>query len=97
MRMPALNGHILGRPDGARFDPKVTPVRTRPPIFSRLIPLVVVLSTPALAQTYDRSDIVRGLCQPDGCDEFAILGADRVATTEEGSLIRTRLKTFHAS
>jgi hypothetical protein len=66
-------------------------------MFSRLIPLVVVLSTPALAQTYDRSDIVRGLCQPDGCDEFAILGADRVATTEEGSLLRTRLKTFHAS
>jgi hypothetical protein len=59
--------------------------------------VVLALSTPALAQTYARTDIVRGLCQPDGCDEFAILGADQIAATDEGTLLRTRLKTFHAS
>jgi len=62
-----------------------------------LIALVFVLASPAFAQSYNRSDIVRGLCQPDGCDEFKILRADQVAATEEGSLVKTRLRTFHAS
>jgi len=65
-----------------------------------LIPLVVltiVLSTPAIAQTYDRADIVRGLCRPDGCDEFAILAASPQGKAGEGTLMQTRLKTFHAS
>ncbi|GEO16150.1 hypothetical protein [Microvirga aerophila] len=52
---------------------------------------------PALAQTYTRSDIVRGLCQPDGCDEFTILRADRIAASDEGTLLKTRVRTFHAS
>ena len=39
------------------------------------VALAFVLSAPALAQSYDRADIVRGLCRPDGCDEFAILAA----------------------
>ena len=38
-----------------------------------LVALALVLATPALAQTYARPDIIRGLCRPDGCDEFAIL------------------------
>jgi hypothetical protein len=59
--------------------------------------LALVLSAPALAQTYTRSDIVRGLCQPDGCDEFTILRADRIATSDEGTLLKTRVRTFHAS
>jgi hypothetical protein len=37
-----------------------------------IVAFVVLLSTPALAQSYDRPDIIRGLCRPDGCDEFAI-------------------------
>src|SRR5215203_7124189 len=53
--------------------------------------------TSALAQDYNRQDLVRGLCQKDGCDEFTILAADRLRTTEEGTLFMTRLKTFHAS
>ena len=52
---------------------------------------------PALAQDYNRQDIVRGLCQPDGCDEFTILAADRVRTIEDGTLLKTRIQTFHAS
>src|SRR5215210_951344 len=36
-------------------------------------------------------------CQKDGCDEFTILAADRLTTTDEGTLFKTRLKTFHAS
>jgi hypothetical protein len=59
--------------------------------------LALVLSTPTLAQTYTRSGIVRGLCQPDGCDEFTILRADRVAASDEGTLLKTRVRTFHAS
>src|SRR3982751_915652 len=54
-------------------------------------------STSALAQDYNRQDIVRGLCQKDGCDEFTILAADRLRTTDEGTLFKTRLQTFHAS
>src|SRR3954467_3688861 len=63
-----------------------------------LIALAVTLfATSALAQDYNRQDLVRGLCQKDGCDEFTILAADRIKTTQEGTLFRTRLKTFHAS
>src|SRR4051794_30370459 len=41
-----------------------------------LIALALALSaTSALAQDYDRQDLVRGLCQKDGCDEFTILAA----------------------
>ncbi|HEV7439552.1 MAG TPA: hypothetical protein VGN94_07990 [Methylobacterium sp.] len=49
------------------------------------------------AQDHGRADLIRGLCQPDGCDEFSIVSVDPVRTTPEGSLRRTRLKTFHAS
>jgi hypothetical protein len=59
--------------------------------------LLLALSAPALAQSYSRPEVVRGLCQPEGCDEFAIVGADRIASTEEGTLMRTRLRTFSAS
>src|SRR3954453_3073573 len=63
-----------------------------------LVASAFILSTPsALAQDYDRQDLVRGLCQKDGCDEFAILAADRIKTIEDGTLFRTRLQTFHAS
>jgi hypothetical protein len=63
-----------------------------------LVALALALSaTSALAQDYNRQDLVRGLCQKDGCDEFTILAADRIKTTEEGTLFKTRLKTFHAS
>src|SRR3954468_23201625 len=62
-----------------------------------LIALAVTLfATSALAQGYNRQDLVRGLCQQDGCDEFTILAADRIKTTEEGTLFKTRLKNFHA-
>ena len=60
--------------------------------------LALALSaTSALAQDYNRQDLVRGLCQKDGCDEFTILAADRIRATDEGALFKTRLKTFHAS
>jgi hypothetical protein len=62
-----------------------------------LVALAFTLATPAFAQTYDRPDIIRGLCRPDGCDEFAILAASPVTKGEEGTLMQTRVKTFHAS
>jgi hypothetical protein len=62
-----------------------------------LVALALVLATPALAQTYVRPDIIRGLCRPDGCDEFAILAASPLIKGGEGTLMQTRVKTFHAS
>src|SRR3954454_12924766 len=58
---------------------------------------VTLFATSALAQDYNRQDLVRGLCQKDGCDEFTILAADRIKTIEDGTLFKTRLQTFHAS
>ena len=66
----------------------------RPHLFTLVLALSATL---ALAQGYNRQDLVRGLCQKDGCDEFTILAADRIRTTEEGMLFKTQLKTFHAS
>ena len=59
--------------------------------------LFAALASPALAQDYNRQDIVRGLCQPDGCDEFTILAADRLKVTHDGTLLKTRIQGFHAS
>src|SRR3954467_7251733 len=61
-----------------------------------LVALAVTLfATSALAQGYNRQELVRGLCQKDGCDEFTILATDRIRATDEGTLFKTRLKTFH--
>jgi hypothetical protein len=62
-----------------------------------VVALSLALSTPVIAQTYDRADIIRGLCRPDGCDEFAILAASPVVKGGEGTLMTIRVKTFHAS
>jgi hypothetical protein len=62
-----------------------------------LVALAFLLATPAFAQSYDRPDIIRGLCRPNGCDEFAILAASPVVKGGEGTLMQTRVKTFHAS
>src|SRR3954454_14091758 len=43
--------------------------------------LVLALSGPASAQDYTQPDIVRGLCQKDGCDEFRVLSAVPVTST----------------
>ncbi|WP_194075167.1 hypothetical protein [Methylobacterium durans] len=48
-------------------------------------------------QDYNRPELVRGLCQPDGCDEFAILAVEPVRSTPEGTLKRTRFRTYRAS
>ena len=60
------------------------------------VALACLLSAPALAQSYDRSDLIRGLCRPDGCDEFAILATSPLTQTGEGTLMQTRVKTFFA-
>jgi hypothetical protein len=73
-------------------DPEASPMARHP------LALALALSAaPAAAQDYNRTDLVRGLCQPDGCDEFAILSAERLTTADEGALFKTRVKTFHAS
>jgi hypothetical protein len=66
-------------------------------VLFHLVALALVLAGPAAAQDYNQPDIVRGLCQKDGCDEFRVLSAEPVTSTDEGRLLRTRIQTFHAS
>jgi hypothetical protein len=63
----------------------------------KLLILTLLVSGPAFAQSYERADLVRGLCRKDGCDEFSILGKQAVSQTDQGTLYRTRVKTYHAS
>jgi hypothetical protein len=51
----------------------------------------------ALAQDHGREEIVRGLCQKDGCDEFAIIDKQPVARGPDGALYRTRVRTYRAN
>ena len=44
--------------------------------------LALALIGPAAAQDYNQPDIVRGLCQKDGCDEFRVLSAEPVTSTD---------------
>ncbi|TGD95722.1 hypothetical protein [Methylobacterium nonmethylotrophicum] len=59
--------------------------------------LLTLLTGPVLAQDYNRAELIRGLCQKDGCDEFQVLKAEPVLTGITGILKRTQVKTFHAS
>jgi hypothetical protein len=59
--------------------------------------LTFLSTAPASAQDYGRPEIIRGLCQKDGCDEFSVLSADRLRSDEEGTLFRTRVRTYHSS
>ena len=58
---------------------------------------LIMLTSPALAQDQARPEIVRGLCQKDGCDEFSVVRVERIRADEEGTLFQTRIRTFHAS
>lgn len=57
----------------------------------------VLIAAPALSQGSARPEIIRGLCQKDGCDEFAVLSADQLRGNDEGTLFRTRVRTYHSS
>jgi hypothetical protein len=65
----------------------------------RCLALSAVLLAPvsALAQGAQHPDVIRGLCQKDGCDEFVLLDKQPVARGPDGSLYRTRVRTYHAS
>ncbi|WP_298957129.1 hypothetical protein [uncultured Methylobacterium sp.] len=63
----------------------------------RATALALALSGPALAQDAGRADLIRGLCQKDGCDEFSVAGVEPVTRAADGTLNRTRVRTFHAS
>ncbi len=65
----------------------------------RALPIaaVLIVAPPALAQDSSRPDLVRGLCQKDGCDEFSVLKAERIRADEEGTLFQTRIRTYHSS
>jgi hypothetical protein len=60
----------------------------------RLSVLALVMASSASAQDPGRAEIVRGLCRPDGCDEFAIISKQPVEESDHGILFRTRVRTF---
>src|SRR5918994_2664619 len=63
-----------------------------------LIPATLLaFASRALAQGYSRPEIIRGLCQKNGCDEFSVLSAERLRSSDGEALIRTRVRTYHAS
>ena len=66
-------------------------------VLIRIAALALALTGSAAAQDYNQPDIVRGLCQKHGCDEFRVLSAEPVTSTDEGRLLRTRIQTFRAS
>ncbi|MGE7417804.1 hypothetical protein [Methylobacterium tarhaniae] len=63
----------------------------------RTAALLTLLAGPVAAQDYNRADLIRGLCQKDGCDEFQVLRVEPMLTGTTGVLKRTQVKTFHAS
>jgi hypothetical protein len=58
---------------------------------------LLLLGSAVQAQTANPAQIVRGLCQKDGCAEFAILDKQSVADGADGQLLKTKVQTFHAS
>ncbi|MCW6507109.1 hypothetical protein [Lichenifustis flavocetrariae] len=64
---------------------------------SALAFLVILLPWAAQAQGTSSTEIIRGLCQKDGCAEFAILEKTPVAPGPDGQLFKTKVETFHAS
>jgi hypothetical protein len=70
------------------------------PVMRTLVGVAAALlafASAALAQGYSRPEIVRGLCQKSGCDEFSVLSAERLRSRDGEALIRTRVRTYHAS
>jgi hypothetical protein len=61
----------------------------------RLTLLALLSIGPALAQ--GPNELIRGLCHKEGCDEFRLLEAERVAEGADGTLMRTRIQSFLAS
>jgi hypothetical protein len=66
-------------------------------ILAASVATLLTFVAPALAQGYARPEIVRGLCQKNGCDEFSVLSAERLRSEEVGTLFRTRVRTYLAS
>ncbi|HEX2554898.1 MAG TPA: hypothetical protein VHL98_14450 [Microvirga sp.] len=55
------------------------------------------IAGPAPTRDAGGPDIVRGMCQKGGCDEFSVVRIDRIRADEEGTLLRTRIRTYRAS
>jgi hypothetical protein len=57
----------------------------------------LILTGPVAAQGYNRPDIVRGNCNPDGCDEFTVHERQEIDEGADGTLYEVRLTMFKAS
>jgi len=66
-------------------------------MFLRLAATALFLAAPALAHAYGPDYVVRGLCKPDGCQDFAVLEATPIATGEDGTLRQTRIQTIRST
>ena len=65
--------------------------------WSTLALLALSIPLAAQAQGSSSAEIIRGLCQKNGCAEFAILEKTPVANGPDGQLFKTKVETFHAS
>ncbi len=56
---------------------------------------VAAIATTRAVGAQASPEIVRGLCQKDGCAEFVVEQREPVGKGPDGALFRTRVRTFH--
>jgi hypothetical protein len=56
---------------------------------------LIILS--AQAQSYNPENVVRGVCRPDGCDDFTIASIEILNRVHDGGLARARVEVYHSS
>ena len=69
-------------------------------MFMRSIVAAAVFSLIALSchsQGYNADNVVRGVCRPDGCDDFTITSIDLINRGYDGALMRARVEVYHSS
>ena len=69
-------------------------------MFMRSIVAAAVFSLIALSchsQGYNPDNVVRGVCRPDGCDDFTIASIDLINRGYDGALMRARVEVYHSS
>jgi len=69
-------------------------------MFMRSIAAAGVFSLIALSghsQGYNPDNVVRGVCRPDGCDDFTITSIDLINRGYDGALMRARVEVYHSS
>ena len=56
-----------------------------------------LITLSAHSQSYNPQNVVRGVCRPDGCDDFTITNIEVINRVHDGVLIRARVEVYHSS